>query len=302
MAKTWNYGKKGVASWVFDGFNAVFMLCMILLTVYPFLHVLFASFSEPMQLMAHRGLLLRPTGFSTKGYELVFRNATIVNSLYISIFITVVGTACNLVMSSMFGYVLSRKGMLWHKPLTIMVVLTMYFSGGMIPLYFVVRDLQLLDNIWALILPGLISTYNMIIIRTAFQSVPTELEESARLDGAGEMCILMKIIIPLCIPTLAAIGLFYAVGHWNSWASALLYIQTPQKYPLQLVLRSILIQQEGTSGMMSGVASYEAGEDAAARQLLKYSTIIVSIVPIICVYPFLQKYFTKGVMIGALKG
>lgn len=300
--KAWNYGKRSTGSAVFDVFNTIFMLLLVIITLYPFLHVLFASFSNPSQLMTHRGLLLGPVGFSIRGYELVFRNSYIIDGFFVSVFVTIIGTFCNLFMTSMFAYVLSRRGMLWHAPLTIMVVFTMYFSGGMIPLYFVVRNLNLLDSIWSLILPGLISTYNLIIVRTAFQGVPGELEESARLDGAGEIRILTRVILPLCMPTLAAIGLFYAVGHWNSWAAALLYIQTPNRFPLQLVLRGILIQQEGTSAMMSGVASYEAGEDYAARQLLKYSTIIISIVPIICVYPFLQKYFTKGIMIGALKG
>jgi len=147
----------------------------------------------------------------------------------------------------------------------------------------------------------LTSTYNMIIMRTAFRTIPIELEESARLDGAGELRLLANVIIPMSIPTIAAIGLFYAVGHWNSWANALVYIKTPEKYPLQLVLRSILIQ--GSMGsMLSGEARYQAGQEQAARMLLKYSTVVVSIVPIMCVYPFLQKYFTQGIMIGALKG
>ena len=177
----------------------------------------------------------------------------------------------------------------------------MYFGGGLIPTYLVVNALGLIDSLWALILPGLINTYNVIILRTAFNSVPVELEESARLDGAGEFWVLVNIMIPLIKPTIAAISLFYMVGHWNSWTSALIYIKTPTKYPLQLVLRSILIQND-TQASVAGTAMYQAGEDYAARMLLKYSTIIVSIVPIICVYPFLQKYFTKGIMIGALKG
>jgi putative aldouronate transport system permease protein len=205
--------------------------------------------------------------------------------------------------SLLFAYVLSRRGLMLHGLITFLAVFTMYFSGGMIPTYMVVRGLKLIDSLWALIIPGLINTYNVIIIRTAFHSIPTEMEESAKLDGAGEIQTMVQILIPLIVPTIAAISLFYMVGHWNAWTSALIYIQSPEKFPLQLVLRSILLQNETTS-TGAGYAAYalESSHNYALRQLIKYCTMVVSIVPIICVYPFLQKYFTKGVMIGALKG
>ncbi|MFY9175881.1 MAG: carbohydrate ABC transporter permease [Caldicoprobacterales bacterium] len=300
-AVAWNYGKKGVASRIFDTFNVLLMCFLIVVTLYPFIYVLFASFSEPLRLMAHRGILLAPLGFSTGGYSMVFNNDGIVNGYMVTIYIAIVGTLCNMIASLLFAYVLSRRNMMWHGLITVLAVFTMYFGGGLIPTYLVVNALGLIDSLWALILPGLINTYNVIILRTAFNSVPVELEESARLDGAGEFWVLVNIMIPLIKPTIAAISLFYMVGHWNSWTSALIYIKTPTKYPLQLVLRSILIQND-TQASVAGTAMYQAGEDYAARMLLKYSTIIVSIVPIICVYPFLQKYFTKGIMIGALKG
>jgi putative aldouronate transport system permease protein len=190
-----------------------------------------------------------------------------------------------------------------HGLITFLAVFTMYFSGGMIPTYMVVRGLKLIDSLWALIIPGLINTYNVIIIRTAFHSVPAEMEESAKLDGAGEIQIMVQILIPLIIPTIAAISLFYMVGHWNEWTSALIYIQTSKKFPLQLVLRSILLQNEfSANGTGSAAFGSSVGAGYAVRQIIKYCTMVVSMVPIICVYPFLQKYFTKGVMIGALKG
>lgn len=297
----WMYGRKSLGSKIFDFFNVVLMIILIIITIYPFLYVLFASISNPMLLMSHQGILWKPVGFSLKGYELVLANDGIKNGFAVTLFVVVVGTFCNMIFSLLFGYVLSRRKLMLHGIITFIAVFTMYFNGGMIPTYIIVRNLKLIDSLWALILPGLISTYNVIILRTALRSVPVELEESAKLDGAGDLRILINILIPVIIPTIAAISLFYMVGHWNAWTSALIYIKTPTKYPLQLVLRSILIRNQ-TEGAMAGEAYYQPGEDYAARMLLKYSTIIVSIVPIICVYPFLQKHFTKGVMIGAIKG
>jgi putative aldouronate transport system permease protein len=297
----WNYGQKSIGSKVFDVLNVLFMLVLMIVTIYPFLYVVFASVSDPMLLMSHRGILWAPLGFSTRGYELVFKNAGILNGFRVTLFVVIVGTLCNMVFSLLFAYVLSRRNMMFHSPITFIAIFTMYFSGGMIPTYLIVRNLGLVDSLWSLILPGLIGTYNVIILRTALRSVPYELEESAKLDGAGDLQILVRILIPLIVPTIAAISLFYMVGHWNSWSSALIYIKSTEKYPLQLVLRALLVQNL-TGGAMSGEAMYEPGEDYAAKMLLKYATVVVSIVPIICVYPFLQKYFTKGVMIGAVKG
>lgn len=185
-AVAWNYGKKGVASRIFDTFNVLLMCFLIVVTLYPFIYVLFASFSEPLRLMAHRGILLAPLGFSTGGYSMVFNNDGIVNGYMVTIYIAIVGTLCNMIASLLFAYVLSRRNMMWHGLITVLAVFTMYFGGGLIPTYLVVNALGLIDSLWALILPGLINTYNVIILRTAFNSVPVELEESARLDGAGE--------------------------------------------------------------------------------------------------------------------
>jgi len=277
------------------------MFVLMSMTLYPFIYVFFASISNPMLLMSYRGILWRPLGFSMRGYQFVFRNAGILNGFSTTLFIVVVGTACNMFMSLLFAYVLSRRTLMWHSLITGLAVFTMYFSGGMIPSYIVVKSLGLLDSLWSLILPGVISTWNVIILRTSLRSVPYELEESAKLDGAGDFQILVRILIPMIVPTIAAISLFFMVGHWNSWSSALIYIQSPEKFPLQLVLRSILIRNQ-TQEAVAGEAMYEPGEDYAARILLQYAVIVVSIIPIVCVYPFLQKYFTKGIMIGALKG
>ena len=296
----WQYGKKGIGSKVFDAFNVVFLSLISIMAIYPFLYVLFSSFSDPILLMKHKGILLKPLGFSIEGYKLVFANNDIINGYGVTLFLVSVGTTANMFMTLIFAYVLSKRDAMWNGFLSVMVIITMFFNGGLIPTFLVVKSLGLHDSLWSLILPGLISTYNLIIMRTAIMGVPIELEESAELDGAGEITILTKIIVPMCVPTLAALSLFYAVGHWNNWSSALVYIKTPTKYPLQLVLRSILVQNS-TGGHTVGQA-YEASQAEAAKRLLKYSTVIVSIVPIMMIYPFIQKYFTQGIMIGALKG
>jgi putative aldouronate transport system permease protein len=296
----WNYGKKSTGSKVFDICNVIFLILVSIVTIYPFVFVLFASLSDPVKLMAHSGILWHPLGFTLGGYVLAFKTDDIINGYGVTAFLVIVGTACNLAMTMLFAYVISRRGMMWSRFLTIMVIITMYFSGGMIPSFLVVKSLGLYDSLWSLILPNLISTYLLIIMRTSIMGVPVELEESAKLDGAGELKVLLNIIMPAIVPTLAALGLFYAVGYWNSWANALVYIKTTTKYPLQMVLRMILIQNNSSGQMANSGFSDSQGD--AFRRLMKYSTVIISIVPIMLVYPFIQKYFTTGLMIGALKG
>ena len=277
------------------------MIILMILTLYPFLYVLFASLSEPLKLYSHTGLLLHPLGFSLKGYSFVLNYRAIWNGYAVTLFLATVGTACTLVASLLFAYVLSKKDSILHGFFTFTAVFTMYFNGGMVPTYLIVKNVGLLDSVWSLIIPGLISTYYVIILRTALTGVPKEMIESAELDGANEMVTLVRILLPLIMPTIAAISLFIVVGYWNSWTNALLYIQDNKKMPLQMVLRQIVVNNDVSAAAGTG-ASNRSGEDQATRMLLKYATIMVSVIPIICVYPFLQKYFTKGVMVGALKG
>jgi putative aldouronate transport system permease protein len=230
----WNYGKKSVGSKVFDTFNVIFLIFVSIVTIYPFIFVLFASLSDPVRLVAHRGLLLHPLGFTLNGYSLAFKTNDIINGYGVTAFLVIVGTFCNLVMTMIFAYCISRPGMLWNRFLIIMVIITMYFSGGMIPSFIIVKSLGLYDSLWSLILPNLINTFLLIIMRTAIMAVPPDLEEAARLDGAGEMSVLLRVVMPTTVPTLAAIGLFYAIGYWNSWSNALIYIKTTSKYPLQI--------------------------------------------------------------------
>ena len=300
-ASNWDYGKASTGSKVFNACNILFMMILMILTLYPFLYVLFASLSDPLKLYSHTGLLLHPLGFSLKGYSFVMNYRAIWNGYAVTLFLATVGTACTLVASLLFAYVLSKKDSMLHGFFTFTAVFTMYFNGGMVPTYLIVKNVGLLDSVWSLIIPGLISTYYVIILRTALTGVPKEMIESAELDGANEMVTLVRILLPLIMPTIAAISLFIVVGYWNSWTSALLYIQDNKKMPLQMVLRQIVVNNDVSAAAGTG-ASNRSGEDQATRMLLKYATIMVSVIPIICVYPFLQKYFTKGVMVGALKG
>ena len=295
--KVWYYGRASVGSKIFDGCNGILMVLLCLVMLYPLWYVMCCSFSDPMKLMQHRGALLSPLGFTTRGYGIVLNYKAIWKAYLVTLFEVVVGTSFNMLFSILFAFVLSRKNLMWHKLITLIAVFTMYFSGGMIPTYLVVKAVGLYDNIWALVFPGLISTYNVIILRTAFYSIPEELEESAALDGAGKLRILFQIMVPLIKPSIAAVTLFYAVGHWNEWTSALLYIRNEDLRPLQLVLRSILIQGENIE-----VTGGQDLQTELNNSLLKYCVIVISTVPVLVVYPFIQKYFTNGVMVGAVKG
>lgn len=297
VEKPWNYGKASLGSRIFDTCNYVFLFILCVVMLYPLWYVLCCSFSDPALLMRHTGMLMLPLDFSLAGYEKVLNYSPLWNAYGVTIFVVVVGTSMNMLASILFAYVLSCKDMMWHKLITGLAVFTMYFSGGMIPTYLVVKGVGLYDTIWAMIIPGLISTYNCIILRTAFYGIPDSLLESARIDGAGALRILFTVCVPLIVPSIATVALFYAVGHWNSWTNALLYIRKQELMPLQMVLRALLIQNEAVE--VTGGQDLQTELNAL---LLKYVVIVVSTVPILCVYPFIQRYFTKGVMIGAVKG
>jgi len=258
--------------------------------------VAMASFSDSSQLIAHSGFLLKPLGFNLQAYLKVFENPMILKGYANTLFILVVGVALDLVMTALAAYFFSRKGVMFKKPLMLFVLFTMFFSGGMIPFYLNLKDLHLINSRWGLIIPFMISTYNMIILRTSFESIPDSLTEAARIDGAGHITILFKIILPLSKAIMAVMVLYYGVSIWNAWFWASAILRDRELYPLQVILREILISND-LQAMNGG-----AGADAEAiAQSIKYATIMVATVPILFVYPFLQKYFTKGVMIGAVK-
>lgn len=283
---------------IFDLFNVLLLGVLSLVFLYPIVYVAFASLSDPAQLVRHTGILLWPQGFSLSGYEMVWSNPNIGKGYINTIFYVIVGTAINLLLTSMGAYVLSRKGFYLRRILTMGVVFTMYFSGGLIPFYLTVKGFGLYDSRLALILPVAINTWNLIVMRTSMAQIPASLEEAAKIDGANDFGILFRIFIPVIKSTMAVIILFYAVQHWNSWFNAMIFLRERGKYPLQLFLREILL-----SGSMMDVTA-AGGEDvnnALTLSLLKYCTIVVSTLPILLIYPFLQKYFAKGVMIGSVK-
>ena len=285
---------------IFDFFNYLVLTALMLVTLYPFVHVVAGAISGPGALIGHKGALLWPKGTPTLGaFALVFRNPNILTGYGNTLIVMVLGTTLNIVMTSLGAYVLSRKQFAIRNGMMFMIVFTMYFSGGMIPRYLFLKNyLGMGDHLGSLIIPGAISAYNLIIMRTAFESVPDSLEESARIDGANDFVILFRIILPLSMATVAVMILFYGVSHWNTWFDAMIFLRTRSLYPLQLVLREILVDQS-TESMTMGMA----GDDVELlSDNLKYATIVVATLPILCVYPLIQKHFVKGVMIGAVKG
>jgi putative aldouronate transport system permease protein len=278
--------------------NVLLLMGLVLITAYPLVYVVFASLSDPSQLIAYRGALVRPLGISFDAYKLVLQNPMIAIGYRNTLFYVVAGTALNMFLTCLGAYALSRRDVMLKKPIMILIVFTLFFSGGLIPTYLLVgQTLQMQDTVWAMIVPTAINTWNLIILKTAFESVPVSLEEAARIDGANDFTILFKIVLPLSLPALAVVVLFYAVGHWNAYFNALIYIRSRDLYPLQLVLREILI----TSNVESMTTSVSTGDAFQVGQTIKYATIVVATLPILVIYPFLQKYFVKGALIGAIK-
>ena len=288
----------GTSRKAFQGFNYIFLFLLMLVCLYPLYLQLITSVSHGLEVMKG-GITFLPRNVTFSTYKTLVRGELF---MYMknTIVYTVVGTAVNLLMSCLCAYPLARKTFSGRKFFTIMVTITLFFSGGMIPMYLTVKQFGLMDTMWALILPGAISTYNMIIIRTAFQSIPESLIESAQLDGANDMIILWRIVVPLSKATLATMLLFYAVSHWNSYFDAMLYINKKELYPLQIMLRNMLIG--GLFNEETAIAGASADSFAVTDATLRSAAIIVTTLPILIVYPFVQRYFVKGVMIGSVKG
>ncbi|MFD0677353.1 MULTISPECIES: carbohydrate ABC transporter permease [unclassified Paenibacillus] len=281
----------------FDLINMIFLTLLMIVTLYPLLYVAFASVSDAGNLMAHKGILWRPLGLSLDAYTNVFRNPMILKGYGNTLFVVVVGLLFNILLTALGAYALSRKSLQYRKQLMLFIIFTMFFSGGLIPFYLTVKGVGLANTLWALIIPQAINTFNLILMKTAFEAIPDALEESAKMDGANDFVILFRIILPLSMPVIAVMLLYYGVSHWNSWFHAMIFLQDRSMYPLQLILREVLLQGEASSNL--GAAD---GDAAMLSVTLKYATIIVATVPILLVYPFLQKYFVKGALIGAIKG
>ncbi|MCM3575588.1 carbohydrate ABC transporter permease [Mesobacillus subterraneus] len=285
---------------VFDLINVILVAIITVMVIYPLYFIVIASISDPNMIYAGK-VWLWPKEITFEGYERIFRDNKIWIGYKNSIIYTFVGTIVNVSFTLMAAYALSRKDLYGRNIIMVFFLFTMFFSGGLIPTYLVVKNLGLLNTMWALILPKAVAVWNVIVARTYFQTtIPDELLEAAKIDGCTNAKFFWKIVLPLSKPIVAVMVLFYAVGHWNSYFDALIYLNNENLYPLQLILRNILIQNESAAQMVRDVSSYAAQQRVA--ELIKYGVIIVASVPLLIVYPFVQKYFVKGVMIGGVKG
>jgi putative aldouronate transport system permease protein len=283
---------------VFDLFNYLLLGLLGIATVLPFIYIIGSSFATEAELTA-RGFFLIPREFSLGAYEYIFSSSAIFRSIGVTIYVTVVGTLVNLLFTMTMAYPLSRTDLGGRNLITNLIIFSMLFSGGMIPTYLVVKELGLLDSYWSLILPGAISAFNLIVIKNFFQELPPGLEEAARIDGCNDIGVLWRIVLPLSKPVIATFALFYAVGHWNNFFQALLYISDSTKWPLQVLLRQIVLLSQGTVG---DIGALDPNFVQPPEQSIKMAVIVVGTVPILIIYPFLQKYFAKGVLLGSVKG
>ncbi|AZK46353.1 carbohydrate ABC transporter permease [Paenibacillus lentus] len=282
---------------IFDVFNYVFLALFGLMAVLPFIFVISGSFATDAEI-TKRAVFLIPKTFSLDAYKFIFSTDTIMRSIGVSIYVTVIGTIVNLFFTVTMAYPMARRNLMGRNMILNLVIFTMLFGGGMIPTYLVIRELHLLDTLNSLILPGAISAFNLIIVKNFFQELPPGLEEAAKIDGCNELSLLWKIVLPLSKPVLATFTLFYAVGHWNNFFSALLYINDPSKWPLQVMLRQIVMLSQSAGDMSSMDPTFVQPPE----QSIKMAVIVVGTIPILCVYPFLQKHFAKGVLLGSIKG
>lgn len=283
---------------IFVVINSAILICLCIITLYPIWYVFCASMTSNTYLVSHPGILLWPHEMTFGAYKLAFSHPLLLSGYTNTLIILAVSLPINILMTLFAGYFMASKDVMFKPLLQGLIMFTMFFSGGMIPAYLNIRDLGLYNSLWALILPGALSVYNSIICKTAIESVPESLKESAYIDGANDVIILFRIIVPLIKATLAVLLLYYGVGHWNAWFNASIYLKDNEKLPIQNIMRAILIAN-------SNVLNSAAAENDQVNQFaeaIKYSTIILTTVPVLCIYPFIQKYFVKGVMIGAVKG
>lgn len=283
-----------IADWVI----ILILLVLMIATAYPLIYVFLASVSNSGQMIAHSGLLWKSYGFHLDAYWKVIENPGILRGYGNTLFVVIGAILVSMSITAMTAYVLSRKHVFWNKAFMFIIVFTMFFGGGLIPFYMIVKGVGLMNSLWSLIIPFAVNTFNMIIMRTAFMAIPDSLEESAKIDGANHFTIFARIVLPLSLPVIAVMTLYYAVEKWNGWFYASLFLKDRALFPLQLILREILISNSTDS--MLGAANMD--QIAQISESIKYATIIVATLPILLIYPFVQKYFVKGVMVGALKG
>lgn len=278
-------------------FNVIFLAAVAAVTILPFIYVLACSFATEKEIL-EKPFFIIPSEFQFESYKYIFSSATLPRAFVNTVYITIVGTIIALFFNITLAYPLAKQRIMGRNVILSLITFTLVFGGGMIPTFLVVKGLGLIDSLWSLMLPGAISTWNLIIIKNFFQGIPAELEEAAKIDGAGDMRVLWQIVLPLSKPMLATFALFYAVGFWNSYTSALLYINDLDKWTLQIMLRQIIM-------LANGAIDGSEFDETVARppsESVQMAVIVFGTLPILCVYPFLQKHFTKGVMVGAIKG
>lgn len=303
--KTTSLIKDTRADKIFLIFIYVFLAISLLIVLYPLIYIISASISNP-HLVNSGEMWLLPKGITFEGYRTLLGNSSIWRGYLNTIYYTVLGTSINLLVTLPCAYALSREDFYGRRAFTNFMLVTMFLSGGLIPSYLLIRSLGMLNTVWALVIPGAVSVYNVVVTRTFFQStIPREMEEAAIVDGCSDFRLFMQIVLPLSTPIIAVMALFYGVGHWNSFFNALIYLSDRSMYPLQMILREILILQDMSSNTVNNVTSEMANMLYSKQQLaqvIKYGVMIVSSLPVIIVYPFLQKYFVKGMMVGSIKG
>lgn len=278
---------------VFEWICTLFIGLIGLICLVPILYVVSYSFTPMSEMLKNGGFVLIPKKITFSAYQQVLQNADMIGALKINVFVTVVGTLCNLVTTMMLAYPLSRNDLPGRGIFIKIIVTTMIISAGMIPTFMVVKNTGLVDNVWALIIPSLVTVYNFIVMKAFFEGLPTDMFESARIDGAGEFRILWQIVLPLSLPIICTIGLYYAVSHWNTYTPAIYYIQSDDKMPLQVILRR-MINQANTNDITA--------DDIIPPETIRMAAVVFATAPVVIIYPFIQKYFTKGTLAGAVKG
>lgn len=305
MSKKSHLIKDSKADKVFLGFVYAFLIVSLVIVLYPLIYIVSASISNPHMVNSGEMWLL-PKDITFEGYRTLLGNESIWRGYRNTIYYTALGTSINLLVTLPCAYALSREDFYGRKAFTNFMLVTMFISGGLIPSYLLINSLGMLNTVWALVIPGSVSVYNVVVTRTFFQTtIPREMEEAAIVDGCSDFRLFLQIVLPLSTPIIAVMALFYGVGHWNSFFSALIYLSDKSMYPLQMVLREILVLQDMSSNTVSNVSSDMANMLYSKQQLasvIKYGVMIVSSLPVIVVYPFLQKYFVKGMMVGSIKG
>lgn len=288
--------KIGRFSW-FSVVTMVLLLGIVVATVYPFVYMAAISLSDPLHVLKGEVWLL-PKGLTFNAYHIVLGDDRIGRAYINTIIYVIIGTICSLIVTSTGAYALSRKDLLGQRTIMAMIIFTMFFSGGMIPTFLTVKSMGLMDTMWAMVVPGIVTTWNLIVMRTFFSGIPKELEESGKMDGLNDTMLFFRIIIPLSKPVFATVGLFYAVHIWNNFYTPLLYLRDQNLYPLQIIVRDIVMAGQVNNSQ----ASSAGGDSLVIEDSIKFATILVTTLPILIVYPFLQKYFVKGAMVGAVKG